>query len=97
MDAAAALGCIACEKDGFYGTPAQLHHVRSGVGMSQRSSHMHVVPLCPQHHTGEGMPLSFISIHGNQKKFHEKYGSDVDLVELVRKSLHLHRAEDYIQ
>ena len=89
MSAVAALGCWACRKDGIYDTPAQLHHVRGGVGMSQRSSHMHVVPLCPQHHTGVGMPLSFISIHGNQKKFHEKYGSDAELSEDVRAEVEL--------
>ena len=43
MDAVAALGCIACEKDGFYGTPASLHHPRAGKGTAERGSDMEVI------------------------------------------------------
>lgn len=42
----AELGCLICR------SPAQLHHVREGQGMSQRASDWLVVPLCVLHHTG---------------------------------------------
>lgn len=50
---AAALGCIACRLLGYGETPANLHHVREGQGMSQRSSDWLVVPLCWEHHQGK--------------------------------------------
>jgi hypothetical protein len=54
----ASIGCILCARLGYTGTPAQLHHVREGQGMSQRASDYLVIPLCPEHHTGD------IGIHG---------------------------------
>lgn len=39
----ASLGCICCN------APAQVHHLREGLGMSQRN-HWLVIPLCPWHH-----------------------------------------------
>ena len=42
----AALGCLICHR------PANLHHVREGQGMGQRSSDWLVVPLCKLHHQG---------------------------------------------
>ena len=42
----AALGCLMCQQ------PANLHHVREGQGLSQRSSDWLVVPLCRLHHQG---------------------------------------------
>ncbi len=42
----AELGCLIC------GSPANLHHVREGQGMSQRASDWLVVPLCREHHQG---------------------------------------------
>ena len=69
MDRVAEIGCIVCKRMGYEGTPAELHHPRTGVGMARRSSHMSVLPLCPQHHRGnEG-------IHGmGRKAFEAHYG-----------------------
>ena len=84
MDAAAALGCIACEKDGFYGTPASLHHPRAGKGAAERGNDMEVIPLCPRHHLGQGEKLNFISIHMNPKQFFTRYGDEKTLSHEVR-------------
>lgn len=46
MAAVAALGCLICQQ------PAQVHHIRDGAGMGQRSGHDETVPLCERHHTG---------------------------------------------
>lgn len=53
MNAVAELGCSVCRRMGYPGTPAELHHPRSGVGMGKRSSHYSVIPLCPEHHRGK--------------------------------------------
>lgn len=41
------LGCIACRKMGFIGTPAEIHHIRDGVGIGRRASNFETIPLCP--------------------------------------------------
>lgn len=50
MGRVAALGCYLCRHLGYGPTPAQVHHVREGQGMSQRASHWLTVPLCDRHH-----------------------------------------------
>lgn len=53
----AALGCVVCLNQGNPDTPAELHHIRAGQGMSQRANEFEVIPLCPFHHRHGG--------HGN--------------------------------
>lgn len=48
----ASLGCICCRMLGQGETPAQVHHIREGQGMSQRASNWLTIPLCREHHTG---------------------------------------------
>lgn len=54
MSRVAELGCL-IHPD----TPAELHHLREGQGMSQRASNFLVVPLCPDCHRGTN------GIHGH--------------------------------
>lgn len=79
LNAVAELGCMVCKRMGYEGTPAEIHHPRSGVGMAQRSSHMTVLPLCPQHHRGN------MGIHGmGRKAFEAHYGyTEKDLLDDV--------------
>jgi len=49
----AALGCILCRHFDLGETPANLHHVREGQGLSQRASDWLIVPLCREHHQGK--------------------------------------------
>jgi len=73
----AALGCILCDDLGFPATPANLHHVREGQGMSQRASDFLVIPLCQAHHQGKG------GIHDKQE-FYRRYRMDeLDLLAMV--------------
>lgn len=51
--AVASLGCMACRLLGHGETPAMLHHVREGQGMSQRASDFLIIPLCHEHHQGK--------------------------------------------
>lgn len=52
MGRVAEIGCILCQHLGYGATPANVHHIREGAGMGQRSPHYLTVPLCPEHHQG---------------------------------------------
>lgn len=78
-----ALGCIACRIIGHYDTPAECHHIRSGVGKGQRSSHFDTLPLCPAHHRGTA-GLKVPSIHGSKNAFIKTFGTEHELLEKVR-------------
>jgi hypothetical protein len=73
MSAVAELGCAVCRRMGYQGTPAELHHKRAGTGAGRRSSHMDVIPLCPEHHRGK------TGLHGlGTKGFFNHWGFDED-------------------
>nr|WP_290123657.1 Ref family recombination enhancement nuclease [Wohlfahrtiimonas chitiniclastica] len=46
MSRVADLGCIVCRNLGYGRSPAEIHHIRDGQGMSQRASNYEVLPLC---------------------------------------------------
>ncbi len=83
MGRVAALGCILCDHLGLGATPAQVHHVREGQGMSQRASNFLTVPLCPEHHQGS------TGLHGlGTNAFERTYGlSELDLLALTLERL----------
>ena len=73
----AGLGCILCRYLDLGETPAILHHVREGQGMSQRSSDFLIIPLCPFHHVDPKM-----GIHGSE--FYMRFRLDeLDLLAMV--------------
>jgi hypothetical protein len=80
MSAAAAGGCILCEWRGVKGTPAELHHPRTGTGAALRASHWEVAPLCVEHHRGN------TGVHGlGRKAFERHYGiTELELVGLTK-------------
>lgn len=83
LSAVANLGCIICRKMGYLGSPAEVHHIRAGVGKAQRASHFDTLPLCPEHHRGA------TGVHGlGTKGFVKKYGvSERELLDEVVKLL----------
>jgi hypothetical protein len=85
MSAVAELGCSVCRRMGYPGTPAELHHPRSGVGMGKRSSHYDVIPLCPEHHRGK------TGVHGlGTKGFPKHWGyTEEDLLNDTKKLMGL--------
>jgi len=69
LSAVADLGCILCLHLGYGATPAEIHHLRHGMGMGQRNSNYNVVPLCPEHHRGA------TGFHGlGRRAFERMYG-----------------------
>lgn len=71
-------GCVLCLHLGYGRTPAEIHHLRSGMGMGQRNNNMNVIPLCPEHHRGN------TGFHGlGRRAFERKYGvTELDLLEM---------------
>ena len=84
MNRIAELGCILCKHLDYGSTPAHLHHIREGQGMSQRASNFLVVPLCPEHHQGKS------GIHGlGEKGFYTRYKlSELDLLAMTLEALY---------
>lgn len=63
MGRVAELGCYLCQHLGYGPTPAQVHHIREGVGAGQRASHFLTVPLCDTHHANSSPD----GIHGQRR------------------------------
>jgi hypothetical protein len=75
LDAIARLGCIVCRCYFHVDTvdaPTEIHHLRTGMGMAQRSDR--VIPLCPRHH--RGLSPTDIAYHKNKTQFVEAYGTE---------------------
>ena len=91
MADAASLGCIVCRMSWYGHTPAELHHPRSGQGMSQRASNRDVIPLCPAHHRGTMHP-AVPSIHLDKAKFERLFGTESELVEFTKREVEVLRS-----
>lgn len=80
LDRIANIGCILCRHLGHFNTPAEVHHIREGQGMSQRASHFLAVPLCAEHHRGPN------GLHGlGTRAFFRRY--NLDEMELLAMTL----------
>jgi hypothetical protein len=77
LSAVAEIGCVLCEQLGRPDTPAQIHHVREGQGMSQRAQNYLTVPLCPSCHTGPH------GIHGDRQLLRQAKVDEMDLLALT--------------
>lgn len=80
----AELGCIVCANMGFYGAPAEIHHVRFNQGLAQRASDLDTIPLCLMHHRTGGYG---IAIHAGKKAFEENFGTEQELLKQVKDAL----------
>lgn len=69
------LGCIICR--GI----AEIHHIRTGMGMAQRNTNFNVIPLCANHHRTGGYGIAF---HAGKKAFEQKYGTELQLLEKLK-------------
>lgn len=79
----AGIGCILCKSLGLGETPAEMHHLRTGQGMSQRAPHWLAIPLCAEHHRGS------TGLHGmGTRAFERHYGlSELDMLALTIEAL----------
>lgn len=84
MDAIVEHGCICCVLDGHAPRPTAVHHILRG---GQRIGHLHTIPLCdPGHHQG-GQPLGLESRHPNKARFEARYGTEDQLLAMMRARL----------
>lgn len=79
-DRVAQMGCIVCRNLGYGPTPAAVHHIRAGQGLSQRAGEHLVLPLCPEHHQNGGYG---VAIHAGQETWERIHGSELDLLDQV--------------
>ena len=85
MNKVAELGCIVCSEHlDIHDSPATIHHITTGAGMGQRSSHDRVLPLCHAHHQGGGYG---VARHAGEKVWESKYGTQLELLEIVNNKL----------
>lgn len=68
MGKVAELGCLVCD------SPASVHHIREGQGMSERASNYLTIPLCKECHQGD------FSIHNSKRQFTSIHGSELELL-----------------
>lgn len=84
LEALVDLGCIACLIVGIKTPNVEIHHLRSGVGVGQRSNHYRAIPLCAPHHRTGGYGIAF---HAGKKAFEAKYGTEEELLEETMKRI----------
>jgi len=74
----AALGCIACMKDGHHNTHVSIHHID---GRTKEGCHRLVLPLCAPHHQQDDTdPAGRIAVHPWSNRFEKRYGAQMDLL-----------------
>lgn len=83
LDSVARLGCMLCRYLGYYGTPSEIHHPRTGTGAGRKASHFDAIPLCPPHHR-----LGNEALHVMGRKAWERYHGITE-VELMRMTKNL--------
>tara|TARA_R100001198_G_scaffold52889_1_gene29727 strand:- start:128 stop:415 length:288 start_codon:yes stop_codon:yes gene_type:complete len=78
----AELGCIVCQKMGYYDTPAEIHHIHQKFMLGRKADYLETIPLCPYHHR-----TSNEAFHHSPKLFTEKWGTQEELLEETRRLL----------
>lgn len=86
----AALGCIACMKDGNFNPHVSIHHVD---GRTKPGCHQLVLPLCAGHHQdGAGEDKTMLAIHPWKARFERRYGTQVELMAVCAHALNKQRS-----
>lgn len=80
----AEIGCIVCYNNGHPGTPAEIHHIRFGVGLGQRSNNYLTIPLCHIHHRTGGHGVAF---HAGKRTFEQNFGTEEQLLTQVEQMI----------
>jgi hypothetical protein len=78
------MGCIVCNLQGYGHSPCEIHHIRTGIGLAQKSHWSEAIGLCPTHHRTGGYG---VAIHAGIDGFENAIG--MSEVELLSKQLDL--------
>lgn len=81
LSAVAEVPCVLCAALGQPGVAAEVHHLRAGQGMAQRSSHYTTAALCPACHRGG------LGLHGNRSLLSIAKLTEMDLHALTVKAI----------
>lgn len=74
----AALGCIACMREGVFEPDVSIHHVD---GRTKPDCHKQVLPLCASHHQeGTGKNPHYIAVHPWKARFEARFGTQKELM-----------------
>jgi hypothetical protein len=74
-----ALPCFVCDAPG----PSYAHHIRAGLGKSERASDYLTIPLCWEHHQGR------TGIHGDRSAWLLRKIDELDgVADTIRKLVH---------
>ena len=80
MSKVAALGCIVCNNNFSFDSPAEIHHIGNGA-MGKRASNLDIIPLCHIHHrTGN----NGVAVHAGRESFEENHGTEQELLAQVK-------------
>lgn len=76
MGRVAKVPCVICTRMGLGETPALVHHMKLGTGVSDRASDFLTIALCSEHHVGA------TGVHTlKEKGLRLRYGcSEIDLL-----------------
>jgi len=91
MDRVAALGCCVCLFEKQEWVQPQIHHMKVNpltglhLGLGQRASHFHVLPLCPEHH----LATSPDGYHASPFTWTTKHGTEIELFREVCRLLQI--------
>lgn len=91
LDRVASLNCIVCLNEGLGPTPAEIHHIRAGYGISQRAPDTETIPLCRIHHRGK--ENGEVGYHFSPTEFEVRYGTERELLEQVMEILKMSVSE----
>jgi len=78
------IGCVVCQLQGHGYSPCEIHHIRTGAGLAQKSHWSKALGLCHAHHRTGGYGTA---IHAGVKAFEAMIG--MSEIELLEKQLEL--------
>jgi hypothetical protein len=76
------MGCICCLNTMGVKSDPDIHHI---LHAGKRIDDFHTIPLCPSHHRLGVNNEIVVSRHPWKKEFEKRYGTEMELLEQVRK------------
>jgi len=78
-------GCIVCHLAGYGHSSCEIHHIRTGTGMAQKSHWSKAIGLCPIHHRLGDVG---VAIHSGIRSFERAIGmTELELLEKQKELL----------
>jgi hypothetical protein len=91
MDRVREFGCVACHIDGLF-RPAVIHHI---VQANKRLGHLFTIGLCEPGHHQDGQSVGMVSVHPWKARFEAQYGTQLELLALLKQKLGVFERAEY--